>query len=122
MATPDLILKEKPTVIDGEMKLRVPFEDAANPLTDETGAPKDSTVAGVYQLPEFIEYIDIPEGVTLDTKWLSDAVSLAYSQALPRAERRAAAGDVKSILIPVIDDYSAGGLEAKTVELKVAEK
>ena len=122
MATPNLILKEKPTVIDGEMKLRVPFEDQANPLTDETGAPKDSTVAGVYQLPEFIEYIDIPEGVTLDTKWLSDAVSLAYSQALPRAERRAAAGDVKTVLIPIIEDYSAGGLEAKTVEIKGTEK
>ena len=122
MAIPDLILKEKPTVIDGEMKLRVPFEDPANPLTDENGAPKDSTVAGVYQLPEFIEYIDIPPDTTLDTNWLSDAVSLAYSQALPKAEKRAAAGDIKSALIPVIEDYVSSGLESKTVAMKVAEK
>ena len=59
---------------------------------------------------------------TLDSKGLSDAVSLAYTQALPRAEKRATAGDVKSVLIPVIDDYSSGGLEAKTVEIKGTEK
>jgi len=120
MATPNLILKGKPTVIDGERRLRVPFEDSTNPLTDETGIPKDSTVAGAYQLPEFIEYIEIPAEMEPSVENIELLVSQAYTQALPKAEARAGAGDVKAGWIPVIEDYSAGGLEAKVSDIKIA--
>lgn len=112
MATPNLVLKETPNVIDGQFTLRVPFEDQANPLIDENGIPKN-------QYPEFIEYIPIPSDATLDTAFVEASVTTAYAQALIRAENWAAAMDVKAVLLPVIADYSAGGLESKMADLKV---
>jgi len=119
MTAPNIILRDKPNTIDGEMRLRVAFEDQANPLTDEKGVPKDSTTTGVYQFPEFIEYIDIPAEMEPTVENIELLVSQAYTQALPKAEARAVAGNVKTAWIPVIDAYSVGGLKMKVADLKI---
>ena len=118
MVTPNLVLRDKPNPLDGLCKLRVSFEDRANPLTDPSNAPLMSTVVGVYQYPEFTEYVDIPTDQPYTTTLIDSLVSVAYTQALPKAETRAAACELKTLLIPIIEEYSAGGLESKVDELK----
>lgn len=98
MATPNLTLNGKPSIPDGETRLRVQYYDSANPLTDETG-----TARTPQEYPEFTEYIEIPIGQTYDSTLIDSLVLIAYTQALSRAETWAAACEIKAVLLPVLE-------------------
>lgn len=110
MAEISLRRKKKPTVPDNSSNLEVVFEDTANPLLDENGNPKLTSILGedgnpAPEYPEFVVNVSIPEGSIIDATLVESLMSEALAKGTLQAQERANKHELQAVLKPFLEAY-----------------